>query len=331
MSSGHPPAQADAHAPDTCPTVEVIDLRDLRFEHSPRLSGENIEHTRLLAEVASRTLPPIIVHRQSMRIIDGLHRVRAARLRGDRTIRAQFFSGDDREAFLIAVEANKIHGLPLSLSDRKAAAARLISMYPDRSDRSIAASTNLSDKTVGGLRSTADLPKSNARTGADGRKRPIDGAERRNHAAQLLVNRPGSSVRDIARGAGISLATAWDVCQRVARGQDPVPPGLHRATNRAGPTPRPTPHPRNPDRNAHAVLENLKSDPALRSSEAGRSLLRWLHSHAIQQTHYNECLERVPPHCCELIADLAESYGATWFALATQLRNLSSQAPMPTS
>src|SRR5947199_10633529 len=50
---------------------------------SPRVAGENPEHVQLLA--AARNLPPILVHRSTMRVIDGMHRLRAARLRGDET------------------------------------------------------------------------------------------------------------------------------------------------------------------------------------------------------------------------------------------------------
>ena len=139
-----------------CPVTEVVQLRDLdEFENSPRLSGENPEHTRRLAEVTN-PLPPILVHRPTMTVIDGLHRMRAALLRGEQTITAQFFVGDAETAFLLAVENNVAHGLPLTLCERKAAAMRLIAMFPDRSDRSIAASSGISDKTVAGLRSSAE-------------------------------------------------------------------------------------------------------------------------------------------------------------------------------
>jgi hypothetical protein len=181
--------------------VIVIRIDAHEFENSPRLSGENSEHTRRLAEVAD-PLPPIVVHRPTMRVIDGLHRVRAAQLRGEQTITVHFFVGDDDSAFLLAVEANMAHGLPLSLCERKAAAVRLIAMFPDRSDRSIAASAGISDKTVASLRSSAENPRSNARIGVDGRSRPVDGADRRRRAARLLARQPqgGWSMPDYRAG-----------------------------------------------------------------------------------------------------------------------------------
>jgi hypothetical protein len=64
---------------------------------SPRLDGENPDHIRLLAE-ATGPPPPILAHRPTMRVIDGMHRLRAAMLRGDTEIAVVFFDGTDVEA-----------------------------------------------------------------------------------------------------------------------------------------------------------------------------------------------------------------------------------------
>jgi hypothetical protein len=61
-----------------------------------------------------------------MRVIDGMHRLRAAQLRGDHGVEVKFFDGDADEAFIAAVRANITHGLPLTLADRKAAAQRIL-------------------------------------------------------------------------------------------------------------------------------------------------------------------------------------------------------------
>lgn len=294
--------------------VVLVNLRSLRFANSPRLSGENVEHTRRLAEIGD-PLPPIIVHRQSMRVLDGLHRVRAAQLRGQQTINASFFSGDDAAAFLLAVEANVTHGLPLSLPERKLAAARLVDSFPDRSDRSIATSTGLSDKTVAAVRSSAETPRLDTRIGQDGRSRPVDVARRRILAARLLKSQPDASLRDIAKKAHISPATVLDVRRRLARGEDPVPPGFTRGDS-ASPNRSSR---RLAQQDPRVVLESLIMDPQLISSEAGRELLRWLYSHAIRQAECDTLIETTPSHCTEIIAGLAQSYGETWQAFAKQL------------
>ena len=61
------------------PVVVPVEL--LRHADSPRLDGESPDHIRTLAESGS-DLPPILVHRETMRVIDGMHRLRAAILNG---------------------------------------------------------------------------------------------------------------------------------------------------------------------------------------------------------------------------------------------------------
>ena len=63
---------------------EVVPLDSLRPADSPRSSGEDEAHARMLADL-DVDLPPVLVNRRTMRIIDGSHRVIAASLRGERT------------------------------------------------------------------------------------------------------------------------------------------------------------------------------------------------------------------------------------------------------
>jgi ParB-like chromosome segregation protein Spo0J len=190
---------------------------------SPRLRGEDRAHIGRLAET-DQVLPPILVHRQTMRVIDGMHRLRAAVLKGRDRIDVEFFDGSDHEAFVRAVEANVTHGLPLSLRERKAAAARILAGRPDMSDRSIASITGLSAKTLAAIRdrSGAQIPHLNRRLGSDGRLRPLDATEARRRAARLLTDNPGAPLRQIAGATGISLGTASDVRRRLHSGQDPA-------------------------------------------------------------------------------------------------------------
>jgi hypothetical protein len=107
------------------PRIELVPMERVRRADSPRLHGEDPGHIRALAEAAS-LLPPILVHRPSMRVIDGTHRLSAARLRGRDTVEVRFFDGTGAEAFLLAVKANIAHGLPLSRADREAAVHRIM-------------------------------------------------------------------------------------------------------------------------------------------------------------------------------------------------------------
>jgi len=113
--------------------------------------------------------------------------------------------GDKASLFVLAVEANVRHGLPLSAADRKAAASRIISCYPQWSDRLIASVTGIAAKTVAAIRQcpAGDGQHLDARSGRDGRVRPRDSAGCRTRAGNLMAGNPGASLRDIARQAGI--------------------------------------------------------------------------------------------------------------------------------
>lgn len=98
----------------------TVPIGSLLPANSPRSQGEDDEHIQRLAENEA-DLPPILVQQGTMRVIDGMHRLRAAILNGRRSIDVEFFDGSDEEAFIRAVEQNVAHGLPLTLADRKAA------------------------------------------------------------------------------------------------------------------------------------------------------------------------------------------------------------------
>jgi len=285
---------------------------------SPRLSGEDAAHVRLLAE-SDAELPPILVHRASMRVIDGAHRLSAARLRGRKTIEARFFDGSEAEVFVVAVRTNIAHGLPLSRVDRKAAAKRIILSHPLWSNRAIAAATGLAASTVAGIRTRMSTAAAEAtvRIGRDGRVRPISAAEGRRVASKMIADRPTASLREIARVAGISPATARDVRERVRRGDDPVP---HRQRNEHH-----RPGERAPGRDAMAVLNDLRGDPSLRYAESGRQLLRWLYAHALEPGEWRGFLDATPAHCVSVVAGLARGYAQEWLEFARELERVTTE------
>lgn len=219
--------------------VERVPVRALRTADSPRLTRTSEEHVRLLAATEAE-LPPIVVHRETMRVVDGTHRVRAAQLRGDEDIDVRFFDGDAEDAFVLAVRSNITHGLPLLMAERTSAARRIIGTHPHWSDRVIADAVGLTAKTVAGVRrrSTEENPQSNSRLGRDGRVRPLDGAAGRLRAHKLLIRSPEMPLRVIAQEARISISTVWDVRARIKRGEDPVPPRQRKAMAEAA-EPRP--------------------------------------------------------------------------------------------
>lgn len=303
--------------------VERVEIIALTLVGSPRLSGEDPEHTRRLAEI-STGLPPILVHRATMRVLDGVHRVQAARARGETAIDAIFFDGDADTAFVLAVRANIGHGLPLTLADRRAAAQRLLEIRPEWSDRAVAATTGLAPGTVRKLReqSTDDAPAAAAaaRVGRDGRARPLDASASRQRAAEVIAERPDASLRVIASLAGVSLSTARDVRQRLSNGEDPVPNGRTRpARPKVAGAHTGTRSPSVPAQGRRSsILHGLKRDPALRYSAKGRGILQWLETHAVELEDWSRLADSVPPHCGYLIAELAMDCARAWEEVARQ-------------
>ncbi|HYQ70285.1 ParB/RepB/Spo0J family partition protein [Actinophytocola sp.] len=294
----------------------TVPIAALQPSDSPRLDGEDGAHVRLLAQSAE-DLPPILVHRGTNRVIDGMHRLEAAALRGDETIRVQYFDGDDADAFVQAVRANVTHGLPLTMADRRAAAERIVGTYPQWSDRAIARTTGLSAKTVGGIRATAGHPRLRTRVGWDGRTRPLDCTEGRLRASALMREKPTASMRQIAAEADISLGTVRDVRDRLSRGDDPVP---RQRGKRAEPFPVPPPDVVRPGPGPaqHTeLLRQLKNDPSLRCSELGRTLIRLLSMTALDEPERRRLADTVPEHCRPIVADLACACANLWWDLAT--------------
>lgn len=301
----------------------------LKTGGSPRLDGENLDHVAALAEAGIRW-PPIVVHRQTMRVIDGMHRLRAAALRGEDSVEVEFFDGDAAEAYIAAVRANIAHGLPLTLADRKAAARRILGWQPQRSDRWISGVTGLAAGTVAAIRrdiGTADAQQP-SRLGRDGRVRPLDTAAGRMRAWQEISARPEASLREIAKAAGISAATAKSVRDQLRRGDDPAPG--HQAVGSSGSRAlgnQPEAaglHDRGRSDAISSVdwsLHRLRRDPSLRYSEAGRELLRQLEFHARGPKTVRALIEAVPSHCGFVIASLGREYARQWLELAETLEN----------
>lgn len=315
-----------------------VELASLAPADSPRLAGENAEHIRALADLDG-DLPPILVHRHTMRVIDGMHRLRAAERRCDEKIDVEYFEGDEDAAFILAVEANIAHGLPLSLADRQAAAARIIAMRPQFSDRAIAASAGLSAGTVGALRrrSTVEPGQLTRRVGRDGRARPLDTADGRQRASELLAARPNASLREIARDAGIAAATVRDVRERMRRGEGPIPgtrrapdtskPDTSKAAASAGPVPPPARRKgRARVRNSVSTVQDLKKDPSLKFSDPGRHLLRWLDTRVVSSDDTSGLVDAVPAHCADLVAEVARGCAEVWQELAEKIEQRTRQA-----
>lgn len=300
-----------------------VPISSLVVSDSPRLSGEDSGHVRALAGSGTR-FPPIIVQRSTMRVVDGMHRLRATELRGENMISVRYFEGDDKRAFVLAVKANVAHGLPLTSADREAAIRRITKSHPCWSDRAIASVTGCSAKTVAAIRAcaTEENAQLHTRIGLDGRARPIDAASGRRRASELIAANPNASLREIARAAGISPGTVRDVRQRLRAGKDPIPtrqsgyrkpPGRHREAD--------IPSPRSPGE--ISVLPSLRRDPSLRFTEQGRVLLRLLEAHALNEREWEQLADNVPAHCVRTVSVMAREFTVVWHEFAEKLERRS--------
>jgi hypothetical protein len=350
-----------------------VELSSLSPVGSPRLSGERPEHVHVLA-AAQSPLPPITVHRPTMRVIDGFHRLKAARLRGEDKIAVRFFDGDEAEAFVLGVRLNVTHGLPLALVDRKRAAEHIIASYPQWSDRKVASVTGISPGTVGGIRRqiARGVESGVRRVGQDGRLRPVDGSVGRMLAGELLTENPDLSLRQVARAAGISPETARDVRNRLRNGEDLLPKRRRRKASAAADGPGESTVPAAavggsavmgssavtgssvvahdtedadggdvvrrrefgglglaqrsgrsravPGLDRAALVTRLKADPALRCTETGRNLLRLLVLHTLRKEEWDAIIDHVPPHCSDIVADLARQFADLWSEFAVRVK-----------
>jgi ParB-like chromosome segregation protein Spo0J len=318
------------------PEVE-IDVNKLEKGNSPRLGGESGSHVQALAQVIDLT-PPILVHQSTMRVIDGMHRLRAAMLIGRPTVRAMLVDCSESEILVLAVQENARHGLPLSLRDREAAALRLLISETSWSDRMVARTVGLSPGMVARIRerSTAGSGQSN-RVGMDGRVRPVDLTEGRRRAADFLADNPEASVREIAKAANISLSTAHDVRKRIAQNQDPIPLRPSKATpestadgNKTSKASRTADaednsNPRSlPNRDkAYSTdvdwgeLRNfIVKDPTIKYKQSGRELVKWLDRHWIELAEIDQHIDAVPAHLAHHIALVAERLAGEWKLIA---------------
>ncbi|MFK3728864.1 helix-turn-helix domain-containing protein [Streptomyces sp. NPDC088090] len=312
---------------------------------SPRLSGLSEGHAQALAE-SGTAFEPILVHRGTGRVVDGMHRLRATVLRGEPRITVRYVDGPVADLFIRSVRANIGHGLPLTLEDRKAAVLRILTTHPHWSDRAIAAVTGVSPKTVGvvrGRRSTEESPQSNPalpRVGRDGRVRPADMPERREKARSLLAQRPRATLREVAREAGVSVSTAHRLRQELRScapepGTDGPAPAAREDPVRLAPLvvaapprcPAPGPRPVPVDASARGAarlrvraMDVLANDPSLRFTDSGRALLRWLNGQAHGLAAGEQLLAAVPPHCAGALTEVVSHYAREWERLAAGLQ-----------
>jgi hypothetical protein len=298
-------------------------------------SATSLAHVQVLADAAATAeLPPILVQREGLRIIDGLHRFEVARQRAQSYVKARVVDCSDAVALVLAIKSNTMHGLPLTKADRIAGARRILAAHPDWSDRAVAEVAGLSAKSVAALREHSGTPEAaqpGKRLGRDGKLHPVSGAEGRRRVVDYIHAHPDASIRQIAREVDVSLGTVHDIRDRLRRGVDPLdhPAGRGRLRPVAAPRPRAgaagpaglaarrpgTRRPAWPE-----ISGKLRSDPALRYSEGGRAFLRWMGQHAAATGDWREFADAIPEHWVSEVGLLADGVIEEWRRFAEWLR-----------
>jgi ParB-like chromosome segregation protein Spo0J len=281
------------------PTVIKVALSDLAPGIQLRRGRINRDHLNAIA-LSDGDWPPILVRRADRSIVDGHYRYLAACQLGKSHVDCTYFDGGEESAFLEALRQNTFHGLPLSLSDREAAARQVLALHLEWSDRRIGATCGLAPGTVGRIRidvagrSTDDgqLP---ARVGRDGRRRPVDPRATRSRIVSVLSDQPDRSLRDVARMAGASPATVWAVKKQQKQGaaQPKHPSGRPAALRSPG----------------------WSSDAAVLSATHGENFVRWFERTSIGG-EWADFVSGIPISRVYQVADEARRRAAEWLDLA---------------
>jgi hypothetical protein len=304
-----------------------------------RQAGTDAAHVKLLADAASSAkLPSILVQKCNSRIIDGMHRIEVAKLRGERNISVRIVDCTDEEALVLAVKSNTLHGLPLTRADRISSAKRILTSHPDWSDRAVAVITGLSARAIASLRTSAtgDSQFYGKRLGRDGKRRPVIAGEGRRRAAEYINAHPEASLRQVARETDVSLGTVHDVRERIRCGtlHAVEEPGrsaeqvTRNSTTSIATGPASPPRSLPPHRGTGsaqqlvwpAISAKLTSDPALRYTDGGRAFLRWMAVHSMQADEWREFIDSIPQRWLQDVCQIAANMSEEWRQFAEQLR-----------
>jgi ParB-like chromosome segregation protein Spo0J len=278
----------------------AIELALVRTGRSPRAQPIDDAHVELLRSCID-SVPPVVLQAANLTIIDGAHRVLAARREGRTTIRAVLFEGTAEQAFREAVRHNVAHGKPLTRAEREQAAAEILQGAPELSDRSIADVCGLSPDAIVRVRRASTSEEPTHRLGRDGRRRPVDPTLGRVRVAELLAREPHVSDRQAATKAGVSQGTARDVRRRLTKGESPIPPAS-----------------REPVR-AHSSPTDWSDDSALRNGRDGQAFAQWMDGHSVKPDEWRRWPAAVPVGRLYAVADEARRQAREWSAFADAL------------
>lgn len=265
--------------------------------------GQSAAHRWLASEIPIEQVPIASLLRGDSPRLESDSKPQAAPLRGDADIPP------------IIVVNNTAQGQPLTLKDRKAAAARLLGIYPDWSDRMIASIAGLSHPTVAAIRrrslSTGKAFQLNCRLGQDGKTHPAvsrDGLK----AAAAAANDADQieSLHGVGGQANGPVGAVHDLRARRKQGEQPSGAKTHAAGVDVFLA------------RGQAVVQKLRKNPSVWMTDNGKALTRML-LHSVQLVGLVQAASRATPeHCRGIIAEAASALSDAWRRLAQELRAL---------
>jgi ParB-like chromosome segregation protein Spo0J len=249
-----------------------------------------------------------------MRVIDGMHRLSAARRLGLETVRVEYFDGTTEEARIEAIRANNSHGLPLTLEERRTSAVAILVDNLDWSDRRVAGICGLSPKTVAALRPSCrevsdEVPQEH-RIGRDGLARRIRRSNTRARVLAALAEDPDASLRTVAERAGTSPETVRTIRRSLAAGDEgaALPATAAAAPSEASPLPD-LQHGR-----------RWSADVAISSTPEGSAFGSWFDRSDISDDDIAAHLDVIPLSRVYEVIDDALRRARAWEAFGCRLR-----------
>lgn len=300
---------------DESDTAEIIDvsvvaLASLPVGHAWRADGLNDARVAALAARYAH-LPPVLVRRHDLLVVDGAHTVAAARRLGMQVAHVQWFEGTWAEATEAFVRRNSVvDALCLTADDRRALIHSTLRTEPTWSDRRIAQVCGVSPKMIArgraGATSLEPIHGAEKRLGRDGRARPVRAGAMRSSILQKLEQHPDASLRTIASALGVSPETVRSVRRERQ--------GCSEPTARVG------------SRQFGALVDEVlarprpelpapwRGDSAFSSTTEGETFVAWFESSNV--VDHPSRIDEVPLSRIYEIADEARRRAAFWSAFA---------------
>jgi ParB-like nuclease domain len=209
-----PPGLVAAERQLAAERPDPLDLNTLTFhplaEMFPLISDEELKE--LAKDIRENgMLEPIMMYQD--KILDGRNRYRALMMLGKTLVARSFFREltctVDPKAYVISENIRRRH---LTAEQKREIVASLLRADPSKSNRAIAATAKVDDKTVaavrGGLETGAEIPHQTERVGKDGKKQSGSKKGSKETAPHVAYKRKQEELIDLLKETHTSFGQA---------------------------------------------------------------------------------------------------------------------------